>query len=133
MRLGADKSLETLGGHLPAWWKGQPAGFECDHWDAYELMTEFREVDFGRQWAHALAFRWGADLKACLGAYIAATAYAVASDGIVFDCEEGRIKTPEQARETSRKIEAEIPMFEDRMKEILGKLAADRAQPKLDK
>ena len=82
-------------------------------------MAEYPDVHFGRPWAHALAFRWGADLKACASAYMAATAYAAASEGVVFDCEELKIKTPKQARETVRKIEAELPMFEARMKEIV--------------
>ena len=127
LRIAADRSFETLKGHLPAWWKEKRAGFECDHWDARELMAECHDVHFGRQWAHALAFRWGADLKACISAYMAATAYAAASEGVIFDCEEGKTKTPEQARETARKIEAEFPTFEARMNEILREITTGKS------
>ncbi len=126
LRISADRSFETLKGYLPAWWKGERAGFECGHWDAHELMAECPDVHFGRQWTYALAFRWGADLKACLGAYIAATAYAVASEGVVFDCEEGKVKTPEQARETVREIEVELPMVEARLNEILREITTGK-------
>ncbi len=119
LRISADRPIETLKGHLPAWRKEERVGFECDHRDASRLMAEYPDVHFGRPWAHALAFSWGADLKACASAYMAATAYAAASEGIIFDCEELKIKTPKQARETVRKIEAELPMFEARMKEIV--------------
>src|SRR5437763_1035537 len=76
LRLSADTPFEAVRGHLPAWWGDKQAGFECDHWEASELMHEHPEINFGRRWAHALAFRWGADLYACQGANMAATAYA---------------------------------------------------------
>ena len=78
LRLSADVQIETLGGHLPAWWGERQASFECDHWNAAELIDEYPEINFRRSWAYALAFRWGADLNACQGANMAATAYASA-------------------------------------------------------
>jgi hypothetical protein len=127
LRISADQPIETLKGHLPAWRKEERVGFECDHWDARHLMAECPDVHFDRPWAHALAFRWGADLKACASAYMAATAYAAASEGVVFDCEERKIKTLKQARETVRKIEAELPMFEARMNEILREITTGKS------
>jgi hypothetical protein len=122
LRISADRPIETLKGHLPAWWEEKRVGFECDHWDVRQIMAEYPDALFGRPWAHALAFRWGADLRACASAYMAATADAAASEGVVFDCEELKIKVPKQARETVRKIEAELPMFEARMKEIVREI-----------
>ncbi|MBM3527922.1 MAG: hypothetical protein FJX62_07505 [Alphaproteobacteria bacterium] len=126
LTLDTERSIENLEGHLPARWNGEPAGFECDHWDAREVMRENGDIDFGRGWAHALAFRWGADLKACVGAYMAAAAYAAATGGVVFDGEEGKVKTPKESLETARRIEAEIPVIEARLKEMLSNIAAGK-------
>jgi hypothetical protein len=108
LRLDTEREFDALGGHLPAHLGEQHAGFECDHWDAGELMDEDPSVDYGRRWKHALAFRWGGDLYACLGASIAATAYARATDGVVLDCEENRILTPPEALEITRLIEQDV-------------------------
>lgn len=66
LRISTDRPIATLKGHLPAWWNEERAAFECDHCDdAHDLMAEYPDVHFGRPWAYALAFRWGANLKAC--------------------------------------------------------------------
>jgi hypothetical protein len=85
LRLSDGRPFDALQGYLPAWWGDKRAGFECDHWPAAELIAEYPQIDFGCSWKHALAFRWGADLDACQGAYMAAAAYAVATDGVLFD------------------------------------------------
>jgi hypothetical protein len=64
-----------------------------------------------------LAFRWGADVNACLGAYVAAAAYAKATNGVVLDCEAGKVLTPQQAGQTARTIEQQLPMFEKTLKD----------------
>lgn len=126
LKLDTARALKDLHGHLPAWWKGEPAGFACDLWSARDVMQEHAGVDFGREWTYALAFRWGADLKACVGAYMAAAAYAAATGGLVFDTAECRVKTPEQACETARRIEAETPEIEARLRDVLSGLAGGR-------
>ena len=70
--------------------------------DAGELIDDYTDIDFGHRWKHVLAFRWGADFAACLSAYMAATAYAKATDGVVFDPQEGEVLTPPKALEVVR-------------------------------
>ena len=123
LKLSKETSIEALRGHLPAWWGEKYAGFECDHWNAAELMDELPEVVFEHQWKYALAFRWGADLNACQGAYMAATAYARATNGVILDCEEGKLLSPQRALELTQKIESDLPAIEQALRNVVKKIA----------
>jgi hypothetical protein len=105
LKLSTGRSLDELRGQLPAQLGDEHAGFECDHWDAGGLMETYPALDYGHRWQHALAFRFGGDLHACLGAYMAATAYARATGGVVLECEELQLLMPQQALATARAIE----------------------------
>jgi hypothetical protein len=54
---------------------------------------------------------------------MAATAYAVATAGIIFDHEEGRVFTPQQGRELVIKLLAERPRAKAFMEDIARKLS----------
>jgi hypothetical protein len=81
-------------------------------------MHEYPEIDFYRRWTHALAFRWGADLSACQGANMAATAYARATEGFLFDADAGVLLTPGEAAERVRKMEMILPAIEEKTRKI---------------
>jgi len=110
LRLDASRPFEALRGHLPAWRGSQPAGFECDHWDPADILDndDLADIDFGRRWAQTLAFRFGGDFLALWGAFAAATAYARATGGVVFDRESGEVLTPDKSAEVVRDIELEL-------------------------
>ena len=99
-------------GALPVKFRDQSTAFECDHWNAREYMAEFPDRDYGRRWQYALAFRWGADPYAGAAAYLAGSAYAHATGGVVLDCEEGKIIAAARAAEIGFDIERGIPMIE---------------------
>ena len=111
LRLDASRPFDALSGHLPAQRGEQHAGFECDHWDPKDVMDEesCADIDFGRRWTHALAFRFGGDFHALWGAYAAAAAYARATEGVVFDGESGEVLPPEKAAQEARDIERVLP------------------------
>lgn len=112
LRLDTSRSFENLSGHLPAYRGEQHAGFECDHWDPLDVMdeeTNGADIDFGRRWTQALAFRFGGDYHALWGAYVAAAAYAKATDGVVFDGESGEVFPPDEAAATARDLERRLP------------------------
>jgi len=71
LTLPTDLPFAALGGSLPVKVIGTQAVFECDHWDPGDVQKTYVDVGFGHVWRFCLAFRWGADLKACLGAYLA--------------------------------------------------------------
>lgn len=118
--LNTERPFEELQGFLPARWHQGQAGFECDHWSVRDVVEGYPDIKPNRSWKYCIAFRWGADVRACLGAYMAASAYATATDGIVLDCDAGKLLTPEQARQMAAKIEKELPSFERAMQSTLA-------------
>jgi len=102
LQLSADVTFEALRGFFPMQLRGVSAGCECYHDPADELIKANPRVDFGHSWKYALGFRWGARFEAMQSAWMAATAYAAATDGIVVDDQELRIRT---AAESRREVE----------------------------
>ncbi|MBI1202191.1 MAG: hypothetical protein GC182_06735 [Rhodopseudomonas sp.] len=112
LELSAERPLSDIGGFLPIRLSCVQSGFECDHWDVNDIFATYSDKDFGRRWRYALAFRWGADLRACIGAYMAAAAYAAATQGVVFDCEQGKILSSQQAADVARDMDRQMPEIE---------------------
>lgn len=126
LRLAQDVDLATISGFVPADFKGKPAGFECFHDDAKDTMKSLGIGRFDRNWRFSLGLRWrGTSFDELNSAWMAATAYAAATDGVIFDYEEARIFRPVEARELVRRFEQEQPMIdalvERAIKDVLSK------------
>lgn len=114
--------LDKVRGFFPAILDGKQTGFECFHDDANKIMNGFGAGYFPHAWRFALGFRWlGSRLDELQAAWMAAAAYAVATGGVVLDCEEGQILTPHQAREAIHKILNDLPRVETLLAEIRQK------------
>jgi hypothetical protein len=111
MRLSTERTLAELRGALPVLLDGELTSFECDHWDASDVLAERPNIDFGHAWRHALAFRWGGDLSASVAAGIAAACYAEASEGVVFEGQEGKVLTAQQALDMARTDLQQMPLI----------------------
>ena len=102
LKLSQEGTFEALNGFLPAGLRDVETGFECDHFDPATFIEESKEaqpeLDWDGGWTHVLAFRWGGDFKEAASAYLAASAYARATNGVIYDSEAGEIYTPEQAK-----------------------------------
>ena len=109
IRLANDRQIETLKGFLPVVLRRVKTGFECGHQPVEVFMREGSDVDFGRGWQHMLTFRWGGDLNQLQSAWMAAAAYARATNGVVFDDEEAKIHSAADACEVVRDIEDSLP------------------------
>lgn len=110
LKLDPDVKLETASGFLPALLRNKPSGFECFHDDVAELMETYAEtslVDSGEHWKHALSFRWGSQSHEGISVFMAAAAYARATEGVVFEPEEGRILTVDECGDIARRWEKE--------------------------
>lgn len=118
LRLDANKPIESLKGFLPALLRERKTGFECDVWPAKEFMREVSGVDFGHEWKHVLAFRWGSNLNQVPAVWIAAAAYAKATNGVVFDEEQGKIHSAADARTVVGEIEREMPEMEAMLRQL---------------
>jgi hypothetical protein len=105
LMLSTETTFARLTGFLPARYENTQTGFECDHWDPHSIMAEYPGTDFGHQWKFALAFRFGGKPGELESAWMAATAYARALSGVLFDTEEGRVFQPNDAANLIRRIE----------------------------
>ena len=124
LRLAPDIQFATLQGLLPATLDGKQTGFECYHDDATGTMKFLGNEHFEHRWAFALGFRWRGDFDELEAAWMAATAYAAGTGGAIFDHEEGKIFTPEQARTLIVKLVSDRPRLDAAMEEIKRKIAA---------
>lgn len=118
LRLDGKTSIESLNGFLPARLRDIKTGFECNLWPADEIMREMPGVNFGREWKYALAFRWGGNLNQVPAVWMAAAAYAKATNGVIFDEEQGKIRTAAEARTVVQDIERELPQIETMLRDL---------------
>lgn len=123
LRLDADVKLENSRGFIPAMLDDSKTGFECFHDDAREAMSALGQKFF-YPWRFAIGIRWvGSRVDELQAAWMAATAYAAATDGIVFDCEEGKSLKPQEAREVIHRIKQDIPRMKELIAEVNRKLS----------
>jgi len=126
LQLSADVAFEALRGFFPMQLHGERSGCECYHDPADELIKTNANVDFGHAWKYALGFRWGGDLGAMQSAWMAATAYAAATDGIVVDDQELKIRTAAESRQEVENIVQGIPKMEEILRDFSASLAQRR-------
>lgn len=123
LKLSDDLPFEKIDGFLPARIRGELTGFECSHWSAGKFMRNMSNVDFGRDWKYVLAFRWGGNFNELRAVWIAGAAYARATDGIVFDDQEAKIRNATEAVEAARvEYEAADPDVRSAVDKVLRQL-----------
>jgi hypothetical protein len=106
LQLSADMVFEQIKGFFPMQLRGKSTGFECYHDDPAEFMQTYRHVQFDRTWKYALGLRWqGWNVNELRAAWMAATAYAQSTGGVIVDDQELRIHTPVQARDVVSEVE----------------------------
>jgi hypothetical protein len=119
LQMAADIELKQHSGFLPAHLRGVLTGFECAHIPADEFMQEMPAVDFDRDWKFALEFDWlGSRESELLAAWMAATAYIEATNGVIFDGEESKFQLPSQARKIVQDLEHPSPAYEAARREL---------------
>lgn len=124
LQLSRDVELGTIGGFLPGQLEGKNSGFECYCDDVAEIMNVDSDLDFGRAWTFALGLRIIGDFTELRSAWMAATAYAYATGGIVYDPQEDKLYTHDEAREVVRDIEANWPAMEAAVQAAVKKAAS---------
>ena len=113
LRLDPECALAEARGFFPAHFGDKLTGFECYHDDAAEMMQDYPDIDFGRRWTQALGLRFLGDPHELRAAFMAATAYARATGGVVWDGELGEVMSPDRAAEVTREIERDLPRMEE--------------------
>lgn len=117
--LAKDASFEKLNGFLPCHLRGELTGFECYHDDVAALMRNNAGFDFGHDWKYALCFRWlGSKQNETLAAWMAGTAYARATAGIIINDQDAQLRTAAQSAEVVRDIEFPSQAYEEAKREL---------------
>lgn len=126
LQLAPDMQFETLFGFLPSHLRGELTGFECYHVDAANQIHSNPDINFDHEWKYCFAFVWlGSKWKELLAAWMAGTAYAVATDGVIYDAEGGKFVTPEEARRIVYELEHPTPAQKTAMDEVRRELGID--------
>ena len=123
LRLSSDIQFATASGMLPVTLEGKQTGFECYHDDALETIRFLGASHFTHFWKYALGLRWGADFLALEAAWMAATAYAASTAGIILDHEEGKVFMPQQGRDLIEKFASERPHIKSFIEDIEKRLS----------
>ncbi len=109
LRLSPDVVVEQLSGFFPMHLRGELTGFECYHEDLSDVRNTIPDVAIEHDWKLVLGFVWlGSKENELLAAWMAATAYVQATDGIILDGEAGELCTPAEAQALVRKLEQPI-------------------------
>ena len=108
LKLDPEVEFDKASGFLPALLRGKQSGFESYHDDPRELMESYADVPYFKScpaWKHALSFRWGSLAHEGASVFMAAAAYAKATDGVVYEPEEGKALTLDEVRQLVRDFE----------------------------
>lgn len=122
IKFSEEVPFEQIDGFLPLLWRAIRTGFECNHWSIDDIREVVSENDVSPGFVHVLAFRWIGDFSELVAAVQAAAAYAVATDGMVFDCEERNMISAARAVEIARETESALPQAEAAMQKMLNEL-----------
>lgn len=110
IKFSEEVDFEKTSGFLPLLLNGKLSGFECDHWTIEDIKESlnFHHIAPDPSSKHVLAFRWGGNFDELICATQASTVYSIATDGLVFDPQEGEILSNEKSLELARNIEKEV-------------------------
>jgi hypothetical protein len=95
-------SLEQQKGFMPMRWRRDDAGVEFDVWSGRSAIKEIKAKGVDSSFDRSANFRWGGEEGELLCALCAAAALAKLTNGIVFDPEEDRLQTVDEAIEAAR-------------------------------
>lgn len=105
LRLSAETPFEVLNGFLPSLLQGDLTGFECYHESTAEFVRGNPDIHLNHDWKCVLAIRWlGSKRNELLAAWIAAAAYAQATDGVIIDDQEEKIWNAAEAGDAARRM-----------------------------
>lgn len=120
LRLPLDKPLAEVGGGDPtAQLRGKDTRIEYSVLSLEDLREgSSGNFNFGHDWKYVLAFIFGGSFAEGTAAWMAATAYARATGGVVFEDQENKLFSPEQARKIANDFDRTKPEMEAMMENI---------------
>jgi hypothetical protein len=100
----------------------EETSIEYGIYDFGELKSTYKRVNFGHEWKYVIAFTWSSDFSEEIAAWMAATAYARAVEGVIFDEQEGKLFTPDESVKIVREIERRRPEMEAALRSFVQQL-----------
>jgi hypothetical protein len=126
LQLAPDMQFEHLSGFLPSHLRGELTGFECFHEDVANMIRDNPDIKFDHEWKYCLAFVWlGSKWAELLAAWMAGTAYAHATDGVIFDGEQEKFVTLSEARQIVHELEHPTPAQKAAMDQVRREFGFD--------
>jgi len=126
LRLSNPEPNRNLAVHL----RDEETSIEYGVYDFGELKDTCKAVNFGHGWKYVIAFTWSSDFAEEIAAWMAATAYARATNGVIFDEQEGKILSPEEALKIAHDTEQRRPAMEAIVRDYIDQLAANSPEAK---
>jgi hypothetical protein len=103
--------------------------FEFHPRDAQEMMESYGPAKFDRKWKYAFVFIWGGlNVNNGPGSWMAATAYARATSGVIYDEEDSKLYSPAAALDVARDLEQFLPELRERRQRLIQRLATKPRQ-----
>jgi hypothetical protein len=118
LRLPRGDKLDGSGGSLTAELRDHATSIEYRLEDFSRLRGFYKNVDFGRDWKYVLAIPWIHGFDGLTAAWMAATAYARATRGVIFDAQEAKVFNPAEALEVVQEIDRTRPEAEAALRKL---------------
>lgn len=115
--------LNEVDGILPGRLRDQTTDFEFYSRDAKKVMEFYGPAKFDHDWKYAHVFIWGGlNPNNSPASWMAATAYARATGGVIYDEEEGKLFSPAVAVAVARDLEQVLPELNERIRQLAARL-----------
>src|ERR1700686_2416451 len=114
LRLIDDAPLSAVNGILAGQLHDESTDFEFYPRYAEETMEFYGPAKFDREWKIVFAFIWGGlNVNNGPGSWMAATAYARATSGVIYDEEDSKLYSPAAALDVARDLERFLPELKE--------------------
>jgi hypothetical protein len=124
LRLSSGQPFDKHSGTLTALLRENPVSFQYRMREADGMIRFYKEINFGHDWTYVLALPWISGFDGLDAAWMAATAYARATSGVVFDPQEGKVFDPAKALKVIEDMERTRPQAEAALQNFRQQLSA---------
>jgi hypothetical protein len=124
LRFAPDEPDGQAVGNLRMQLRDKETEIECGFGEFNEVRETFGNDDFGRDWRCVIDFTWGSDFFREIASWMAATAYARATAGVVFDERQEELLTPDACVNVVRELERMLPERQEMVRAFREQLLA---------
>ncbi len=117
---------ESLGGALTVQLRGKPVELQY-RLEPFNRLRDWRsDVNFGHDWKYVLALPWIYGFDGVGAAWMAAAGYASATGGMVFDPQEAKLFSPDEALKIANDLDRSRPEMEAVIEKFKQQLLSDK-------